>query len=434
MQNQILKKINTKTAKIGIVGLGYVGLPLAIRFSMSGYQVSGFDIDRDKVKKLNNGKSYLYHFKNSTIAEMKKNNFMAFTNFKNINKVDIILLCLPTPLGKMRQPDLSYLTDTLDVIQKFIKKGQAIIFESTSYPGTCEEVILPYIQKQKLKVGENFFLIYSPEREDPGNKDFSINNIPKIVSGYSNTCLKIGSALYKNIVKEIVPVSSLKTAELSKLLENIYRAVNIGLVNELKTISDKMDIDIIEVINAAATKPFGFKAFYPGPGLGGHCIPIDPFYLSWKAKEYNVNARFIELAGEVNSSMPNWIIDKVFHALNQINKSIKKSKILIVGLAYKENVDDLRESPALEIMESLIKMGSLVKYYDPFIPKIPNIRNHKFKMNSIKLTQHELKAFDLVIITTAHSNVNYNLISKYSNLIIDTRNVFKKKNKKIIRA
>ena len=434
MKNKILKKINSKSAKIGIIGLGYVGLPLAISFSMSGYQVLGFDNDKDKVKKLNNGKSYFSHFKDSTISNIRRKNFSAFTDLKKINEVDIIIICLPTPLGKMKEPDLSYITNTLDKIYLHLKKGQAMIFESTSYPGTCEEVILPYIEKQKFKIGKNYFLIYSPEREDPGNKNYNINNIPKIVSGYSKTCLEIGSSLYGQIVSKIVPVSSLKTAELSKLLENIYRAVNIGLVNELKMISDKMGIDVFEVINAAATKPFGFKAFYPGPGLGGHCIPIDPFYLSWKAKEFNINARFIELAGEINSSMPNWILKKIFNALNQENKAINKSKILIIGLAYKENVDDLRESPALEIMDSLLKMGSAVKYFDPFIPKIPVTRNHNLKMKSIKLKSSELKSFDLVIITTAHHNINYDLILKSAKLILDTRNVFKKKNKKIIRA
>ncbi len=434
MQRKILNKIRLKTAKIGIVGLGYVGLPLAISFSLADFKVLGFDIDKSKVKKLNKGKSFLYHFKDATISKIKKKNFVAYSNFNKIKDLDIIILCLPTPLDKMKQPDLSFLTTTLDDINKYFKSGQTIIFESTSYPGTCEEVILPYINANRLKAGENFFLVYSPEREDPGNKEYNIKNIPKIVSGYSKSCLKIGISLYKKIVDEIVPVSSLKTAELAKLLENIYRAVNIGLVNELKVVSDKMGIDVFEVINAAATKPFGFKPFFPGPGLGGHCIPIDPFYLSWKAKEYNVSARFIELAGEINSSMPDWVLRKVFNGLNQAKKSIKGSNILIVGLAYKENIDDLRESPALEIINKLLKMGSKVKYFDPYIPKIPRLRNHNLDMSSIKLSKKELNNHDLVLITTAHSNIDYDFIHANAQLIIDTRNIFKEKSPKVIKA
>ncbi len=434
MYKSIINKINLKKARVGIIGLGYVGLPLAIKFSQSKFEVTGFDIDKAKVKKLNSGKSYLCHFENDLIKSMKLNGFSATDNFSKIYNVDVIILCLPTPIDKMKQPDLSYLENTLKKINKYLRKGQAIIFESTSYPGTTEEIIYPYIREKNFKIGKEFFLIYSPEREDPGNTKFSIENIPKIVSGYSKNCLKVGSALYKEIVDEVVPVSSLKTAELSKLLENIYRAVNIGLVNEMKIIADKMDINIIEVIKAAATKPFGFKAFYPGPGLGGHCIPVDPFYLSWKAKEYGVNARFIELAGQINSSMPEWVMEKVISSLNKRKKSIMTSKILIIGLAYKEDVDDLRESPSLEIIDLLIKEGAIIKYFDPFIKKIPNTRNHNLKLKSIKLTNKEIQWSDLTIITTAHSNVDYNQILKNSNLIIDTRNVYQLNNKKIIRA
>ncbi len=434
MLKKILKKIKSRTVKVGIIGLGYVGLPLAVKFSISGFNVVGFDIDKSKVDKLNAGKSYFHHFENDLIKKIKSNGFTATNTFHKIKDIDIIILCLPTPIDKMKQPDLSYLETTLKNINKYLRKGQAIIFESTSYPGTTEEIILPYINEKKFKLGKEFFLIYSPEREDPGNTEYSIDNIPKIVSGYTKDCLKVGSEIYKMIIKEIVPVSSLKTAELAKLLENIYRAVNIGLVNEMKMIADKMNINIIEVIKAASTKPFGFKAFYPGPGLGGHCIPVDPFYLSWKAKEYGVNARFIELAGQINSSMPEWVIEKIVDALNQKNKSIMKSKILIIGLTYKEDVDDLRESPALQIINLLVNKGALIKYYDPFIKKIPNTRNYHLKLKSIKLTDTEIKWSDLTIITTAHSNVDYDKILKNSNLIIDTRNIYQLNNKKIIRA
>ncbi len=434
MNKKIIQKIKSQKAVIGIIGLGYVGLPIVIKFAEKGFKVIGFDVDRIKVNKLNNGESYLHHFKNNRIKKIKRNGFQATIDFSDISKVDIIILCLPTPLKKNRIPDLSYVTKTMNSIYSYLKEGQSISFESTSYPGTTEEIILPYLKKKKFQVGKNFFLIYSPEREDPGNKNFNINNIPKIISGYDNKSLLIAKKLYGKIVKELVPVESIQTAELAKLLENIYRAVNIGLVNEMKIISDKMGINIIEVIKAAATKPFGFKPFYPGPGIGGHCIPVDPFYLSWKAKQFKVDAKFIELAGRINSSIPVWVVRKISKSLKSNNKLISKSKLLVIGIAYKEDVDDLRESPSLTIINLLKKKGAKVNYHDPYIDKIPKTRKHNFNLSSVKLTKNEISFYDAVVICTAHTNINYNLIFKNAKLIIDTRNVYNKKAKKLIKA
>ena len=429
----LLNKIKQKNATIGIIGLGYVGLPLAIRFSEVGFKVIGFDIDDSKVKMLNNGKSYIKHINEDDISAMGEQGFIATTDFAKISHVRAILICVPTPLGIHNEPNLSYVKNTLDLIKSYLRDHQLLILESTTYPGTTAEEIVPFIERQGFKMGENYYIGYSPEREDPANKNFSLQSIPKVVSGHTKNCLEVTTVLYDQIVDETVPVSSTQVAEMTKILENIHRAVNIGLVNELKMVADKMNIDINEVINAAATKPFGFTAYYPGPGLGGHCIPIDPFYLTWKAKEFGVNTRFIELAGEVNSAMPSYVISRVTDALNTIGKSISMSKILILGLAYKKNVDDLRESPSLEIIDILLQKGAKVEYSDPFIIKTHKTRKNDFKMKSIELNKDTINSYDLVLLATDHDSFDYDLIKKESKLIIDTRGRFQK-SAKVLKA
>ena len=425
--------ISSKKGIIGIIGLGYVGLPLAIRFSEVGFTTFGFDIDPNKIKKINKGKSYINHIENDAIINARKNELKATNDFSLINKVDVIIVCVPTPLGQHNEPNLEYISGTLESINPYIREQQLLILESTTYPGTTEEEIIPFIEKSGFQIGENYFIGYSPEREDPGNLSHSIKTITKVVSGHTRNCLKLTKLLYENIVDKTAPVSSTKVAEMTKILENIHRAVNIGLVNELKMVSDKMGIDIYEVINAAATKPFGFTPFYPGPGLGGHCIPIDPFYLTWKAKEVGMNTRFIELAGEINSNMPNYVVTKSFEALNSIGKSIKSSKILVLGLAYKKNIDDTRESPSLVIIDKLLKMGAMVDYSDPYLLEMPETRKYNFQLKSIKITKTNVRKFDLIILATAHDDINYSLIQKEAKLIIDTRGFFGNQ-KNIIKA
>ena len=425
--------IKSKEATIGIIGLGYVGLPLAIRFSEVGFKVIGFDIDEHKVNMLNDGKSYIKHISEDVISKMIDQGFLATMDFTTIKDVDAILICVPTPLGVHNEPDLSYVKSTLDLVKDHLREEQVLILESTTYPGTTAEEIVPVIEALGFKVGENFYIGYSPEREDPGNKNFSTQTIPKVVSGHTKKCLEVTTALYDQIVDTTVPVSSTQVAEMTKILENIHRAVNIGLVNELKMVADKMNIDINEVINAAATKPFGFTAYYPGPGLGGHCIPIDPFYLTWKAKEMGVNTRFIELAGEINSAMPVYVVSKVTDALNTVEKSISGSRILILGLAYKKNIDDVRESPSLELIDLLLQKGALVDYSDPFISETHKTRKNDFNMKSVSLTKAVLNTFDLVLLATDHDGFDYGLIEKESKLIVDTRGKFNI-SKKVIKA
>ena len=431
--NSLTQIIKSKEATIGIIGLGYVGLPLAIRFSEVGFKVIGFDIDEHKVNMLNDGKSYIKHISEDVISKMIDQGFLATMDFTTIKDVDAILICVPTPLGVHNEPDLSYVKSTLDLVKSHLREEQLLILESTTYPGTTAEEIVPVIEALGFKVGENFYIGYSPEREDPGNKNFSTQTIPKVVSGHTKNCLEVTTALYDQIVDQTVPVSSTQVAEMTKILENIHRAVNIGLVNELKMVADKMNIDINEVIKAAATKPFGFTAYYPGPGLGGHCIPIDPFYLTWKAKEVGMNTRFIELAGEINTSMPNYVIQKVSESLNSIGKSIKNSRILILGLAYKKNVDDLRESPSLELIDILIDKGALVDYCDPYFKSIPNTRKYQIELKSKVLNADVLQSMDLVLLATDHDDFDYDLIEKESSLIIDTRGRFGK-SAKVIKA
>jgi len=430
----MLIKIQNKNAKIGIIGLGYVGLPLSLRFVEEGFNVLGFDIDVEKVRKLNAGKSYIKHIAAGKIKTAIKSNFRSTTDFSEIKNVDVIIICVPTPLGIHKEPDLSYIKGTLLAIKPYLRENQLLVLESTTYPGTTEEEIVPIIEKEGFEIGTNFFIGYSPEREDPGNKNYTTKTIPKVVSGYTKSCLEMTKTLYDEIVDQTISVSSPKVAEMTKILENIHRAVNIGLVNELKILADKMNIDIYEVIDAASTKPFGFTPYYPGPGLGGHCIPIDPFYLTWKAKEIGMNTRFIELAGEINTAMPTYVVNKVGEALNAVGKSIKGSKILVLGLSYKKNVDDLRESPSLELIDNLIDKGAIVEYSDPYFQTIPQTRKHKFGLVAKPLNKDTLKSADLVLLSTDHDDFDYGLIQKEAIIIVDTRGRFKNADRKIVKA
>lgn len=434
MKNTTIQKFADKSAKIGIVGLGYVGLPLMLRYADIGYQVLGFDIDEEKVRKLNNGESYIEHIPADKIAAARNSLFEATTDFSRIGEVEAVILCVPTPLNKYREPDMSFVIDTTDAVKPYLRAGQVLSLESTTYPGTTEEELLPRVEEGGLKVGENVFLVYSPEREDPGNPDFETRTIPKVIGGHTPACLEVGIALYRPAIDKVVPVSSTKAAELTKLLENIHRAVNIGLVNEMKIVADKMGVDIHEVIDAAATKPFGFVAYYPGPGLGGHCIPIDPFYLTWKAREYGVNTRFIELAGEVNSAMPEYVVNKTALALNDRNRSIKGSKILVLGIAYKKNVDDMRESPSVEVMELLRDLGAEVAYSDPHVPVFPKMREHKFDLRSEPFTAENLAKFDCVVLATDHDKFDYDLLKQHARLIIDTRGKYAGRADNVVKA
>ncbi len=434
---ELISKIKERKAKIGIIGLGYVGLPLVMEFCEKDFQVIGFDIDEKKVEMLKKGHSYIKHIQEERLKKALKN-FEPTSDFSRLREVDCIIICVPTPLGKHREPNMTYVFNTGKTISKYLRKGQLVVLESTTYPGTTDGELREILERSGLKAGEDFFLAFSPEREDPGNKQFSTSQIPKIVGGYTNKCLEVAKTLYDQIVVKTVPVSSTKVAEAAKLLENIYRAVNIALVNEMKMLLDRMGIDIWEVIEAAKTKPFGFQAFYPGPGLGGHCIPIDPFYLTWKAKEYELNTRFIELAGEINTYMPFYVVEKAFHVLNLHKKTLKDANILILGVAYKKDVDDQRESPALKIIQLLKKHGANVYYNDPFVPWCGGHRNYPdIDMRSVELTEEVLKKSDLVILVTDHSVYDYNFIEKHAQCILDTRNAFQTrgiKSKKIFKA
>jgi UDP-N-acetyl-D-glucosamine dehydrogenase len=418
-------KIIQRESVIGIIGLGYVGLPLAREFLNNNFRVLGFDIDAKKITAINEGHSYIHHIPSDFIAQFTRSGALEATgDFSRLREADAILVCVPTPLGKHHEPDLSYVLNTTQAIAATLRAGQLVVLESTTYPGTTEEEMLPILTKTGLKVGKDFYLGYSPEREDPGNTQFPTAKIPKVVSGVTKSCLEIIKVLYDQIMEQIVPVLSTRVAESTKLLENIYRAVNIALVNELKMVFDRMGIDVWEVIEAAKTKPFGYQAFYPGPGLGGHCIPIDPFYLTWKARENEVHTRFIELAGEINTSMPYYVVQKTIKALNDHHKPINGAKILLLGMAYKPDIDDLREGPALKIMELLMKEGAEVDYNDPYIPELRPMRKYNFSARSVELTPDSLSSYDAVIVTTNHSCYDYKLIREKSKIIIDTRNVF----------
>ncbi len=425
IERNLLEMIKKKTASVGIIGLGYVGLPLAIHFGKKGFKVIGFDLDTRKIDKILHGESYIKHIPADSIKEMVDNKqFDVTIDFGRLGEADCILICVPTPLSDKMEPDLSYLLETTETITKHLRKGQLVVLESTTYPGTTEEMLLPRLSSSGMKVGEDFFLAFSPEREDPGNKNFTGTNTPKVVGGVTKTCLEVACELY-NCITQAVPVSSTQAAELTKLLENIFRSVNIALVNELKVLSHKMGIDMFEVINAAATKPFGYTPFYPGPGLGGHCIPIDPFYLAWKAKEYDFSARFIHLAGEINVSMPYYVIEKTTEALNKQKKSLNGSQILVLGIAYKKDIDDDRESPGYAIMKMLLEKGAIVKYNDPWIPELRPTRKYNFKMASTPITPELLAGMDAVVVVTDHSDYDFSEIVRHANMVIDTRNATK---------
>jgi len=435
---QSIEKILRKEALVGIIGMGYVGLPLVLRFCEEDFGVLGFDVDSKKVATLKRGKSYLKSISSSRISQfIRSGRFDATDDFSRLGEPDCILICVPTPLTEKMEPDLQYIEKTIEAVRERMRKGQLIVLESTTYPGTTEELVLPRLESSGLKVGQDFFLGFSPEREDPGNKRFTTHQIPKVVAGVTPSCQKVVTALYSQIIKKVVPVSSPRVAELTKLLENIYRSVNIALVNELKMLTDRMGIDIWEVIEAASTKPFGFSPFYPGPGMGGHCIPIDPYYLSWKAREYDFTTRFIFLAGEINVHVPYYVVAKIQDALNGRGKSIKGARVLILGVAYKKDVDDARESPALAIMNLLQKKGAAILYHDPYIPALPHFRKYYFKLKSSPLTEKLLQRIDAAVVVTDHSCIDYSWVVKHAPLVIDTRNVtkdMKQWKKKIVKA
>ncbi|MFZ0520494.1 MAG: nucleotide sugar dehydrogenase [Candidatus Acidiferrales bacterium] len=425
----------SRDIKIGIIGCGYVGLPLALRFADVGQRVTGFDLDHEKVKKLNAGQSYIQHIPAEKIQRhVQAKRFDATTDFARLQEMDAVLICVPTPLDERREPDLSYVENTAKAIAPNLQKNQLIVLESTTYPGTTEELVLPILEKGGLRcplvkgpatenTATDFYLAFSPEREDPGNKQYGLAQIPKVVGGINPPSGRAAAALYAQIVSKVVPVSSTRAAEMVKLLENIFRCVNIALVNELKQLSLRMDLDIWEVIDSAATKPFGFMPFYPGPGLGGHCIPVDPYYLSWKAREYDFATRFIELAGEINTAMPYNVVEALITALNDHEKSVKGSKILLLGVAYKKDVDDLRESPSLKLLELLTARGAILDYNDPYFPRLHKMRHYDFSnMKSVELTPEQLAGYDCVLIATDHSSYDYDAIVRHSKLVVDTRN------------
>ena len=434
MKQQLINKLTDKSAIIGIVGLGYVGIPLALRYAEAGFKVIGFDIDPEKVEKISSGKTYIKHIPDEDIQAAVTRGFEATIDFTRATDADTLILCVPTPLNLHREPDLSFVLDTMDSLLPYLRAGQVVSLESTTYPGTTDEELKPRIESTGLNVGQDIFLVYSPEREDPGNKNFNTQTIPKVCGGDTEACQQVGIALYSHVIDKVVSVSSTRAAEMTKLLENIHRAVNIGLVNELKTVADKMDIDIYEVIDAAATKPFGFVPYYPGPGLGGHCIPIDPFYLTWKAREYGINTRFIELAGEVNSAMPEYVLNKIISGLNGQKKAINGSRILMLGIAYKKNIDDMRESPSVEIMQLIKGCGAEINYSDPYVPVFPKMRRYNFKMNSVEASSENIKTYDCIVVGTDHMDFDYKMIRENAKLIVDTRGIYRGKYKNVVNA
>lgn len=417
------RKIQDKTVIVGILGLGYVGLPLAREFASAGVKVMGFDIDEPKVKKLNSGKSILKTVSHESVKSMIRSKlFRATADMSQMKKADAILICVPTPLTENREPDMQYVEKSCRTIAKYLRKEQLISLESTTWPGTTRELMKPILEASGLKAGRDFYLAYSPEREDPGNKNFTTKTIPKVVGGLTPTCKRLARKIYRLAIDTMVPVSSLEAAESAKILENVYRCINIAMVNELKMVFDRMDIDVWEVIRAASTKPFGYHPFYPGPGLGGHCIPIDPFYLTWKARQYGMPTRFIELAGEINRDMPHYVVHKVMEALNAKKKSLNGSKILVLGLAYKPDIDDVRESPSLELIELLKARGAKVDYNDPYLLRTHKMREYNLKMKSVPLATAKVKSYDCVLISTNHNDYDYPWIVKNAQLVVDTRN------------
>lgn len=430
----LIERIASREAVIGIVGVGYVGLPLALRFGEVGFRVIGFDVDAARVDLLNSGRSGIRQFPDSTVVAARKSGFEATGDYARLSECDAVAICVPTPLDEHREPDLGFVERTMAAAQPHLRAGQILSLESTTWPGTTEEILRPVIEKAGLSIGKDFFLVYSPEREDPGNADYSTVTIPKVVGGTTPACLAAGEALYGAIIERVVPVSSTRTAEMVKLLENIHRAVNIGLVNEMKVTAERMGLDIFEVIDAAATKPFGFTPYYPGPGIGGHCIPIDPFYLTWKAREYGVDTRFIELAGEVNAAMPEYVVEKLVRALNDRGKALKGAKVLALGIAYKRDIDDVRESPAVVVMEHLRSWGADVAYSDPCVPKFPRMRQHRFDLESVDLGPEMLAGYDAAILLTDHSAFDYGMIREHAPLLVDTRGKYREEFANVVRA
>ncbi|MCC6153481.1 MAG: nucleotide sugar dehydrogenase [Candidatus Hydrogenedentes bacterium] len=432
------RKIDNRTAVSAVIGLGYVGLPVVRHLCNAGFRVVGFDIDEKKVMQLKQGKSYIGHIPEGWIAStVTEGIFRPTADYSVLRETDCISICVPTPLNKNREPNLTYIVDTCKQIGRYLRHGQLVILESTTYPGTTEELVLPALSRQGLRVGHDYFLAFSPEREDPGNARFTIDTIPKVIGGVTERCTEVAARYYATIFERIVPVSTPAVAEMSKLLENIFRSVNIALVNELKVLCTRMGIDVWEVIHAASTKPFGFMPFYPGPGLGGHCIPVDPFYLTWKAREYGVTTRFVELSGEINASMPRYVVERTMEALSRQGKPLCGARVLVLGAAYKKNIDDVRESPALELIQLLQEQGAIVKYNDPYVPRITPGRNHTLTMESVPLTAELLRESDCVLVATAHECYDAHFIAAHAPLIVDTRNMMagvKNCNGKVVKA
>jgi UDP-N-acetyl-D-glucosamine dehydrogenase len=430
--------IASKNATVGVIGLGYVGLPLGMTFANAGFRVLGFDLDSAKVANVNRGHSYIKHIDSHALADLQRSGKLAATTeFSRIGEMDCVVICVPTPLTAYREPDMSFIIASAEAIAPHVRHGQLFCLESTTYPGTTDEVLRPILERGGLKAGEDFFLAFSPEREDPGNANFNTRNITKVVGGHSAECLSLASAFYGAAISSVVPVSSTQVAEMTKLLENIFRSVNIALVNELKLLCDRMSLDIWEVIAAASTKPFGFMPFYPGPGLGGHCIPIDPFYLTWRARQFDFQTKFIELAGEVNAQMPSYVVSRTMEALNQRRKSVNGAKVLVLGAAYKRDVDDTRESPSLRIISMLKDRGAVVHYHDPFVPELAAGHGFAHTMKSVPLSPASLGDYDAVLILTNHSTVDYGEVVANAQLVVDTRNATGKsaaKRENVVRA
>lgn len=422
---EFLEKVGKKTSCIGVIGLGYVGIPLAQRISEVGLPVIGFDIDQSRVAGLNAGQSPIKHISHASISDMVSGGFVATTDFARAGECDALIICVPTPLDKYRQPDLGFIVATMDNLAPYLRANQLLSLESTTWPGTTDEVLAPYVEKAGLTPGQDFYLVYSPEREDPGNPNFETRTIPKVVGGITSNCLTAGVALYSSFIDKVVPVQSTRAAEMVKLLENIYRAVNIGLANEMKIVAERMGLDYFEVVDAAATKPFGFTPFYPGPGIGGHCIPIDPFYLTWKAREYGLHTRFIELAGEINAGMPDYVVSRLVSELNLRGVALSGAKVLALGIAYKRDVDDMRESPSVFVMERIRDWGAKIDYSDSNVPVFPKMREHHFDLKSIPLTPESVASYDAVVLLTDHSDFDYEMIRKNAKLLIDTRGKYR---------
>ncbi|MCI0572857.1 MAG: nucleotide sugar dehydrogenase [Myxococcaceae bacterium] len=424
MVSPLLERIRAREAKVGVVGMGYVGLPLGMAFAEAGFPVMGLDVDERKVRSVEKGESYIKHIRSEPLKALAQSGRLkASTDFSRVKELDCVIICVPTPLTQAREPDMSFIIRTGEALAPYVRRDQLFVLESTTYPGTTDEVLRPLLEKGGLKAGVDFHLAFSPEREDPGNKCFNTTTIPKIVGGYTPACLEVAQALYSSALKETVAVSSTRVAELTKLLENIFRCVNIALVNELKMLCDRMNLDVWEVIDAANTKPFGFMAFYPGPGLGGHCIPIDPFYLTWKAREFEFHTRFIELAGEVNTQMPYYVVQRTMEALNTQKKTLNGARVLALGAAYKKDIDDMRESPSLRVISLLKEKGALVEYHDPYVPSLEADHGFAHSMKSVPCTPESVARYDAVVILTDHSSLDYQAIVDAAKLVVDTRNV-----------